>query len=229
MLREIFLADPIPESSETDWGNRFRTLKTKSSVRLTVLFRVLLSKLLYTEEEFTEEDEVMLFLSWEETIRLCSREEEFNRKNIWLVFLTRNYFMNLSAFVQDRESQITARKELEPLFSFGRSSLNAYIYYGFKGQYKVEMKIGKPKKPKDRNRIGVGYRDKGNARNTAWDASPPWQEVAIDEWFQTHTSHSNWKTKEEQIYIDLKSCGLYPWQYPGVKTRNSRLCKSMRG
>jgi hypothetical protein len=55
--------------------------------------------------------------------------------------------------------------------------------------------------------VGVGYRDKGNARNTAANGTPSWQDVASSECIFLNTVPRGWSGPELAI---LSHWGRYP-------------------
>ena len=229
MSKKKLLADPSTESYDPT-GNWFRALKvSKKQVSITT-YKVLLSKLLYTGEIFTEEDEVLLFLCHERCVELLA-QPEFHKRYFWLIWINRNIFSGLSAFVKNSTAKSDHREMLDSYFSHGRSQLNAYIYYGALNKTSlVKMQSREPQKLKPRNRIGVGYRDKGNARNSAVDGSPSWQEVALDEWFQGHSLGSSIASKISKLWEDFRVGEFFVWNRVKHRSREpSNLCLQMRG
>jgi hypothetical protein len=227
MPGKVSSADPSSKNSDP-CGNWFRYLRVKLHVKEIVILKFLLSKLLYSNDTFSEEDTVALFEAREKSIELCARDPGFNRKYLRLIFLTRNIFVNLEAFVQDRESITELRDQLEGCFNNGRRIIGPSIYFGGKRQFTVEMRAATPRKPKPRNRIGVGYRDKGTAKNTAWDGSPSWQEVAMSEAFNDVISESL-RSKVERLQQSLAVLNNYRWQTLRVRRKPESLLGKMRG
>jgi len=222
-------ADPFSENHDPT-GNWFRFLSINWKSKDIVVFKYLLSKMLYTEEQLSEEDVTVLFTVWERVVEKVAVDEGYKEAYFWLIFLTRNCFKNLSAFAVDKQAILQMRNELCSFFSHGRKQLGASIYYGGKKDYHCQLKYGEPLIPKAKNRIGVGYRDKGNAKNSALDGSPSWQEVATDEWFQLHKpSDSTGCQKVEQMFEDLKVGEHYSWQSNKSYSPPSTLVKRMKG
>lgn len=222
------LADPITENLEPT-GYFFRELRVRYDAKEIVILKVLLSKLLFTTEILTEEEEVLLFTVREHVLSKMSKDDTFKEKNYWLMFITRHLFLNLSSFNVDIESRKSYRKQLESIFSNGRGLLSASIYYGHTIQYSVKMQSGTPKKPPEKNRIGVGYRDKGNARNPAWDGTPSWEAIATDQWFQENLEQKfNSSEKLESLYESLAVGENFPW-HKSINRTTSHLVRRMRG
>jgi hypothetical protein len=228
MSKKVSLADPLTESYDPN-DKWFRELRNPEKPGM-YLFRILLSKLMYTEEDFTESDEVQLFLSYEKVVDLCS-DPGFKKKYFYQIFLVRNIFYCLPGFVRDRQSIIDYRKHLDSAYSYGRSFLNAFIYYGATELKKVHLVSKEPHRLKAKNRIGVGYRDKGNARNTAWDGSPTWQEVAASEQMQAMQTQSSTKSERvSDLWEHLRVGNFYPWQRSEkIPIRRDSLVRQMRG
>lgn len=226
MSEKVNSADPSPENHDPS-SYFYRVLKVNRKHLTFHLYKVLLSKLLYTEEIFTEEDEVLLFLAYERCVELCV-DPSAEKKYYHLLSANRVIFNGLSEFVKDKESIRRHRESLEWSFSHGRSQLNAYIYYGAKVSLEVKMSTYYPRKPRAKNRIGVGYRDKGTAKNTAWDGSPSWQEVALDEFFRNQQEVTQ-STRLDQLWQSLRVGDHWPWQKRSRRYSGSSLCRLMRG
>jgi hypothetical protein len=202
----------------------------RKHVKDIVIFKFLLSKLLYErKEKLSEEEIVLLFLSREKVVEKAAIDSEFHRRYGQLIFLTRHIFVNLEAFVVDQESIDRFRVQLEPFFTHGRAQLSPQIFYGGRLEYNVRMQAAQPRKTKPRNRIGVGYRDKGNAKDSALDGSPSWQEVATDEWFQTHHFSESREAKIEAYYDYLKVLRGSRWMLTSAERKRSLLVEGMRG
>lgn len=227
MPRKLSSADPTSESSDP-CGRWYRGLWIKLHVKEAVVFKYLLSKLLYSNDPFTEEDTVALFISREKVLELCARDSDYNKKYIRLIFLTRYIFSNLEAFVQDKDAINRMVDELEGSFNNGRRIIGPSIYYGGKRQYGVLMRAAEPRKPKAKRRIGVGYRDKGTAKDTAWDGSPSWQEVAMSQSSNSLDSESL-RSKVERLQQDLAVLDIFGWQRSKVRRKPNSLLGQMRG
>lgn len=223
----------LPAESFDPTGNWFRTLRISSLQKDSTIFTVLLSKLLYTEETLSEVEIVGLFVARENMIEKCAEDKGYNDKWFWLLFLTRHSFSCLSAFAADLPGRLQVQIGLTDFFSHGRAHLGAHIYYGWKGKLvDVRMIVGEPVGPKAKNRIGVGYRDKGTAKNSAEDGSPSWQEVSMCEYFQlSQDQAASVSEKLDGLYTVLQTthqCG-YSWQQENAVTVPSKLTRRMRG
>jgi len=74
------------------------------------------------------------------------------------------------------------KKTWDPFLVCG-FTFTACAYFGRRTFFNVKnvlkrVNLKLRRKPRPKNRIGVGYRDHGTARNVATDGSPSWQEVA---------------------------------------------------
>lgn len=228
MSQKVYETGLIPENHQAD-GNWFRYLRiqVKDKNYLKVL-RVIWSKLLYTEEELTEEEEVLGFHCYEKCMEIAARDKIFHQKYFFQLWLNRVIMVDFPAFCRDKQAQFRHKEILASYYSHGRNFLHARIYFGNKGSIgSVCLKSGKPRKPKPRNRIAVGYRDKGSVRNPAEDGSPSWQEVAMSENGESEVSFSD---KLLKIWCQIQNSVhplLVPWR--GKERRRSYLVLQMRG
>lgn len=225
-LRQI-----LPRKPSQQDENWFVTLKVQLKAKQPVIWHVLLSKLFFVREEtFTEKDQVALFTVYEKMVEKCAVDGNFKEKYGHELFFMRNIFKNLPAFVADQQSIEKMVEFLQQVLSHKRGWLSRDIYFGMKMQiYKVEMQYGEPKKVKPKNRIAVGYRDKGTAKDSAWDGSPSWQEVALDEMFQIVNLSKCITDKVEQWFQDLRVGEHYCWQNSKAYREPSLLVREMRG
>lgn len=155
------------------------------SVRKITLVRAFVGKILYFPDETTSKDLIILFdqLVWLQ--EKCEKDPGFRAKfGLYLkvlAYILKN--MNLS------QGQITSNQINNLSNKFKRNLVGfAYEKRNIKPQIralmsKIEVRppksLGVPKKqlPPEQY-IGIGYRDKGTAKNPAFDGSPSWQEVA---------------------------------------------------
>lgn len=226
-MPSVVKADPLAETLEPS-GNWFRELRIGEKPSMPLL-RVLLSKLLYTEEPFTESDEVQCFTAFEWCVNKCV-DPMFSRKYYFQLSLFKLLMVNFEAFVRDKAAISEYRKQLDSYYSHGRKFLSASIFYGYRKLRKVRMVALRPKKPKNKNRIGVGYRDMGNARNTAWDGSPTWQEVASHVFPVVLKQQSATAFERAQFLWDcLRTKAIEPWHNRRVARPPDSLLNQFRG
>jgi len=146
-------------------------------------FRYLMSKFLFAaEEEFSEEEKVALFTSWEKMIVLCERNPEYKQKHFHYLWITRGVLQSLNSEITAEDRQ-NFHRQISGFLSHGRGYFSAPIYFGLRRQgellYEVWVKTRFPKVSKAKRHVGVGYSDSGTARNVATDGSPHWTEVAM--------------------------------------------------
>lgn len=217
-------ADPLSENHifqgnwyrgfESHWKKRYKDIN---------LFRILLSKLIFTNNKFTEEDQVLFFLSYESSLKnLVNRQFQKNYQTDLKIcsMLVRNMAGLLSSKTELHQVKRYFRKIYQ-----GTSFCGGRIYLSEKPNFEkyslVSMKSKEPKKPREPNRIGRGYRDKGNARNSALDGSPSWQEVAQFYGYQDHNCDIGVTVKLEKIYRSLTKYQRNPWE-------NSKISKEFQ-
>lgn len=178
--------------------NHWRTLVYRSKSPITT-FKFLMSKFLFaSEEDFTEEDRTALWMSWEKAIQLCAVEPKFKEKHFHYLWLTRGVLQSLNneITVADRKAFLG---QLRSSLSHGRGYFAASVYYGIKNQgkklYELFLKTRFPRKFPQKRHVGVGYNDKGTAKDSASDGSPHWTEVAMsgnrEDWTESRSEKSD--------------------------------------
>ena len=178
--------------------NHWRTLvyRSKSPART---FTFLMSKFLFAiEEEFTDEDRTALWMSWEKMIQICAVDPEYKVKHFHYLWLTRMVVQSLNNGIT-AEDRRTISRQLESSLSHGRGYFSARMFYGLKNQgkslYELFIKTRFPQKFPPKRHVGVGYSDKGTAKDLAFDGSPHWTEVAMSE-------TSEWEVESRSGKID---------------------------
>jgi len=155
----------------------------KGNLRLqTQFWKFLLSKLVYEgPNSLTEQEEFVLPLLY---VRLSSvKDFGWVEKNfVWFEQTTR-IFKYFSQFQRHRDTFPWSQSVVNNPF-FSGSLYSACAFFGRRTILNVRMVLRKinlrlKKRPRPPNRIGVGYRDHGTARDVAFDGSPSWQEVAV--------------------------------------------------
>jgi len=81
------------------------------------------------------------------------------------------------------KSQVARKASLEYNSVIQRILPSPHAYFGWRKTFRAENYLTRENRalkrnPRPKRFIGVGYRDKGNAGDIAYDASPSWQEVA---------------------------------------------------
>jgi hypothetical protein len=117
-----------------------------------------------------------------------------------------NYF---TLYLSQRESPKVLFDEVAQNSFFSGGCFSACAYFGRRTFFNVKnvlrrVNLNLRKKTREKNRIGVGYRDHGTARDVAFDASPTWQEVAA-----AHLKSDSTDPKERTAYR------TYLWKVSG--------------
>jgi hypothetical protein len=108
-----------------------------------------------------------------------------------------NYF---TLYLNQRESPKVLFDEVAKNSFFSSGLFSACAYFGRRTFFNVmnvlrRKNLNLRKKSREPNRIGVGYRDHGTARNPALDGSPSWEEVAT-----AHLSQESTNPAEREAY-----------------------------
>jgi len=95
---------------------------------------------------------------------------------------TKRLFRYFTLYSQPNSRMIWSKAVVSSSF-FSGGLFSACAFYGRRTFFNVKTVLRKinrnlRKKSRPPNRIGVGYRDHGTARDVAYDGSPSWQEVA---------------------------------------------------
>lgn len=192
----------------------------KGTKQITI-FRFLVAKLVYSERGLGLEEFIALYDLLEKLLRKASVDKSFAEKyENWLItsshFLGRLKQQRVFPVILNPSIRRSVMHLLKPLLP----SENAY--YGYVKDRRimdsVRIKFRSPlipegKVPKPSRVIGVGYRDKGQLRNTAIDGSPRWQEVATSRSFQESLEISvltTLLTKSENLSLTMEGFTLEP-------------------
>jgi hypothetical protein len=201
----VSLADPPSRSSDPldaqDLLAGGFKVKIRKGQKAMTLFRFLTAKLLYEENGLHLDEFLVLF---ELYFNLLGRTDpSFVQKyGTW--------FEKTKVFYQDVARgkvfplRLQPGKDLENLIEFlGPVLPSKQAYYGLKGQKRIRqsfrlvlMNSLPPAYVRPKAYIGVGYRDKGCRRDTAYDGSPDWREVA------SHFSEIERRAEEDHCLIN---------------------------
>jgi hypothetical protein len=185
--------------------NHWRSLGIRVEKPLNV-FRYLVSKFLFSKDYFSLEDKVALFRSYEMLVKLCARDSSAQEKHYFFLFITRSLVQSLNNDINETEIRESFFRTIAPYLTNGRGYFSASIYYGVKGQiqklYNIWIQQRFPKKFKSKRHIGVGYNDKGSAKNEARDGSPHWTEVASEN--GTENLSATAADREIQLWEELR-------------------------
>ena len=169
-------------------------MKIRAGTKRMTLFRFLLAKCFYEAEgihldEFIVLSELYYFLK-------DHSDPCFKEKYGELFERTEEFFQKL--FGTTEFPAIVAVREEDRFAKFmGILLPSKQAYFGLKGQRKLRQsyKIVLPDlipspKLRPKSYMGVGYRDKGQRRDLAYDGSPHWTEVARH-WFELERREEN--------------------------------------
>lgn len=163
--------------------NSWKVLGKMSENEVTMV-RYLTSKIVYTDEPITLQEITVLFLSFERLVEKIAKHEKVRAKYGYDLFVFRSIYQSLESIMK---SDPTDRpKKMERYFGFYRGKfISRRYYFAVKGQIQRELRLRIitrfPKRFPPKAFIGKGYGDHGTARNSAFDGSPSWQEVAMSE------------------------------------------------
>lgn len=162
-------------------GNNWKQLVVKLSSFVTC-FRYLTSKIVYTDQSFTQQEAVVLFCAFEEMVKKIEKDPEFRQKYSWTVFTFRAIYQSLDSLVLQNPKE--RQRKLGEIYNFYRGKIVSRRYfYAVEGQnaklYETFIKTRFPKKFPAKTFVAKGYGDHGTAKNKAFDGTPSWQEVAM--------------------------------------------------
>lgn len=148
------------------------------------LQRFLLTKFVYFRETVEMRDLCCLFENQLWLEQKCLTDVDFVKKfgrdleSLSIILKEINFRTETSTKAIDRFSE-KIHKNLSSLYLPKRNYLAAFKLCNGLYQLKDSRTQGRLKKTiPPKSRIGIGYRDKGSARDLAYDGSPAWQEVA---------------------------------------------------
>lgn len=155
----------------------------KGNLRLqTQFWKFLLSKILYEgPNSLTVQEEFVLPLLYDR-LSNCKDFGWIESKFNWFE-QTKRFYNYFRLFLNNRDTFPWSQEVANNPF-FSGSLYSACAFFGRRTILNVRMVLRKinlrlKKRPRPPNRIGVGYRDHGTARDVALDGSPSWQEVAV--------------------------------------------------
>jgi len=182
----------------------------KGNLRLqTQFWKFLLSKLVYDGKDSLSEQEIFALHLLHEKLSRCTDRGWVEKYFNWFES-TKRLFQYFTQYQRARDKFPWSQQVVEnPFFSDGLYS--ACAFFGRRTFLNVRMVLRKinlrlKKPPRPPNRIGVGYRDHGTARDVALDGSPSWQEVAA-----AHLKSESTNPTEREAYR------TYLWKIQGRK------------
>jgi hypothetical protein len=150
-------------------------------VKRITLQRVLCSVLVFEKEKFQVKDLLVIFDNMLYLQKMAEKDENFNKKfGSSLEDLAKILRKTRMTHTPTKAGMDKLSKELKGLTGFILPQRNLqHTKTHFKGKYEIRQgtKPGTPVANLPVKRyIGIGYRDKGTARNLALNGEPRWQE-----------------------------------------------------
>ena len=182
----------------------------RGNLRLqTQFWKFLLSKLVYEGKNSLSEQEI--FLLYQLHVKLSNvKDKGWVERNFNWFETTKRLFNYFTLFLKRRDTFPWNQTVVKSSW-FSGGLYSACAFFGRRTILNVRMVLRKinlrlKKRPRPPNRIGVGYRDHGTARDVATDASPTWQEVAA-----AHLKSESTNPTERESYR------TYLWKISGRK------------
>jgi hypothetical protein len=161
-------------------------MKFRKNVKKLKVFKFLLSKLVYDEKDGLHLDEYLVLMElWFEFLE--KSDPSFLEKYGASLQRSLNFYSQVAA-VKEFPMKLATMEPNELLdihYGFGDLLLSRHGYFGMKGNRDIrdsfrisfEDQFAPLRLPPQRY-IGVGYRDKGNAKKSSEDGNQRWQEIA---------------------------------------------------
>lgn len=176
----------------------------------TFAWRYLLSKLVYEGFSSMDGAEIHALYLLHDRLSTC-KDRGWVEKHFNYFTKSVNLFNYFTLYLKQRDNPKVEfdRVAKNPFFNHG--ILSPCAYFGSRTFFNVKkvlrrINLALRKSPRPRNRIGVGYRDHGTARDVAFDGSPSWQEVAV-----AHLPPKSTNPTEQEAYR------TYLWKIQGRK------------
>lgn len=193
-------------------------VKYSKKIKRVSLQRFLITKIILEVDKIRERDLVTLYDNQLWLERKCLSDPDFNKKfgisleELSVLLKEINFSQGLT---------ISALKRLTPRI---KQNLSQFLipprnYQSFKTRFDGHFHLHALKTKQESNKhlppkrvIGIGYRDKGTARDPAFDGSPSWQEVASSagQWLLAKENIRNAKSFKdiERVFKDLFGVSL---------------------
>jgi len=182
----------------------------KGNLRIqTQVWKFLLSKLKYEGKDSLSSQEIFALHLLHEKLSRCTDKGWVEKYFNWFDS-SKRMFRYFSDYQRARDKFPWSQEVVDNPF-FSESLYSACAFFGRRSFLNVGMVLRKvnlrlKKRPRPPNRIGVGYRDHGTARDVAFDGSPSWQEVA--------SAHLKSESTDPTV---LEKYRTYLWKISGRK------------
>jgi hypothetical protein len=157
----------------------------RRGVRRVTLQRLILSRIAHKKDEVKVDEILVLYDNFLNLIELSDRDPSFSQKfGSTLEVLAKDLKgLNLKTGNPKRILEKLSKRFKEDVYikfllpkrNLAQTELSMQRAYRLRSTEKQVRQKDTPPKAF----IGIGYRDKGSARDLAWDGSPKWQEVAM--------------------------------------------------
>jgi len=176
----------------------------------TQSWKFLLSKLVQEGGDSLSKEERFVLPLLYDRLSNCKDRGWVEKYSNW--FETTKRLFNYFTLCNYGEKKAVWSNEVVSNSFFSGGLLSACAFFGRRTFFNVRNVLRKinrnlRKKPRPPNRIGVGYRDHGAARDVAYDGSPAWQEVAA-----AHLKSESTNPTEIEAYK------TYLWKISGRRT-----------
>jgi hypothetical protein len=165
-----------------DLGKRIAkgyTMKVKKGTNRTVLFRFLLAKLVHSNEGLFIDEYLLLYHLFYELLDMTDplfvKKYLLKLEKVKIIMIKLGKCRSFPLHLKD-ESKREICRYLDDFL------LSPREYYGLAGQRSIRDSFRLilndtivPQAPPPKRFIGVGYKDKGTCRDSAYDGSPGWQ------------------------------------------------------
>jgi hypothetical protein len=144
----------------------------------------LIAKLQFEPKEFTEDDYLTLYETWEWLLEKCtSSSHRFYKYRLFLLSENKHILRYASRLIDGEQSRSPLYLGIDRMFS--NYILGAHQYFGMKNsEYKEQKPSCFYKKielvKSDQRYIGVGYKDKGSSRDKSHDGTLDWKELLAE-------------------------------------------------
>jgi hypothetical protein len=157
----------------------------RRAVRRVHLQRCIMSRIVYKWEEVKVDEILVLYDNFLYLQNLSMRDPSFSEKygktlevlakDLRSLNLKTGIPANVGRSLNIKFQKVDYNNFLIPLRNLPQSEKTLMGAYRLKS---TKLRVRQPETPPKRF-IGIGYKDKGSARDIAWDGSPTWQEVAM--------------------------------------------------
>lgn len=171
------------KESTKEWtaAGGVQVIYAKRIKRIT-LQRVLCSKIVFDLKSFKNSELLVLYDNILILQDMCRRDQGFNKKfgqalEVLAEILKKSNLVNAPTKTGLKNLSDKIKENLEAFLIPKRNYEHTWKYFSGKFEIRMGKKLGTPNdKLTPKRYIGIGYRDKGTARDLALNGEPSWQE-----------------------------------------------------